>query len=84
MSLRALLARNLRRLRQAQSLSQEELAARADITANYLSSLEREEYAASWTSSNASPRRWTSRPASFSRAIEQRNLRLLGSPQRRA
>ncbi len=47
MSLRALLARNLRRLRQAQGLSQEELAARADITANYLSSLEREEYAAS-------------------------------------
>ena len=47
MSLRALLARNMRRLRQAQNLSQEELAARADITANYLSSLEREEYAAS-------------------------------------
>lgn len=47
MSLRAVLARNLRQLRQAQGLSQEELAARADITANYLSSLEREEYAAS-------------------------------------
>ena len=47
MSLRAVLARNLRQLRQAQGLSQEELAARADITSNYLSSLEREEYAAS-------------------------------------
>lgn len=47
MSLRAVLARNLRQLRQAKGLSQEELAARADITSNYLSSLEREEYAAS-------------------------------------
>lgn len=47
MSLRAILARNLRMLRQAQGLSQEELAARADVTSNYISSLEREEYAAS-------------------------------------
>jgi transcriptional regulator with XRE-family HTH domain len=47
MSLRAVLARNLRRLRQAKRLSQEELAARAEITGNYISSLEREEYAAS-------------------------------------
>lgn len=47
MKLRGLLARNLRRLRQAQGLSQEELADRAQITANYVSSLEREEYAAS-------------------------------------
>jgi transcriptional regulator with XRE-family HTH domain len=47
MSLRAILALNLRKLRQAKGLSQEEVAARADITANYVSSLEREEYAAS-------------------------------------
>jgi transcriptional regulator with XRE-family HTH domain len=47
MSLRAVLARNLRQLRQAKGLSQEELADRADVTANYISSLEREEYAAS-------------------------------------
>jgi transcriptional regulator with XRE-family HTH domain len=47
MSLRATLARNLRQLRQARGLSQEEIAARADITANYVSCLEREEYAAS-------------------------------------
>ncbi|MFC3070482.1 helix-turn-helix domain-containing protein [Phenylobacterium soli] len=47
MSLRAILARNLRQLRQAKGWSQEEIAARADITANYVSSLEREEYAAS-------------------------------------
>jgi transcriptional regulator with XRE-family HTH domain len=47
MSLRAVVARNLRKLRQSQGLSQEDLAHRADITANYVSSLEREEYAAS-------------------------------------
>jgi transcriptional regulator with XRE-family HTH domain len=47
MSLRAVLARNLRKLRQAQGLTQEDLAHRADLTANYISSLEREEYAAS-------------------------------------
>jgi transcriptional regulator with XRE-family HTH domain len=47
MSLRAIFARNLRQLRQAKGWSQEEMAARADITANYVSSLEREEYAAS-------------------------------------
>ena len=47
MSLRAILARNLRMLRQAKGLSQEELAARAEVTSNYISSLEREEYAAS-------------------------------------
>jgi transcriptional regulator with XRE-family HTH domain len=47
MSLRATLARNLRQLRQARGLSQEEIAARADITTNYVSCLEREEYAAS-------------------------------------
>jgi transcriptional regulator with XRE-family HTH domain len=47
MSLRAVVAKNLRKLRQNQGLSQEDLAHRADITANYVSSLEREEYAAS-------------------------------------
>lgn len=47
MKLRGVVARNLRRLRQAQGLTQEELADRAGITANYVSSLEREEYAAS-------------------------------------
>jgi transcriptional regulator with XRE-family HTH domain len=47
MSLRAVLARNLRKLRQANSLSQEELAHGAGVTANYVSSLEREQYAAS-------------------------------------
>lgn len=47
MSLRAILARNMRQLRQSKDLSQEELAARAEITSNYVSSLEREEYAAS-------------------------------------
>lgn len=46
MSLRAILARNLRQLRQAKGWSQEEIAALADITASYVSSLEREEYAA--------------------------------------
>jgi len=47
MSLRAVVAKNLRKLRQIKGLSQEDLAHRADITANYVSSLEREEYAAS-------------------------------------
>lgn len=47
MSLRAVVAKNLRKLRQIQGLSQEDLAHRADITANYVSSLEREEYAVS-------------------------------------
>lgn len=47
MSLRAVVAKNLRKLRQIKGLSQEDLAHRADITANYVSSLEREEYAVS-------------------------------------
>lgn len=47
MSLRAVVAKNLRKLRQTRGLSQEDLAHRADVTANYVSSLEREEYAVS-------------------------------------
>lgn len=47
MSLRGRLAKNLRRLRHAQGLSQEELGARADISGNYVGQLEREEKAAS-------------------------------------
>jgi transcriptional regulator with XRE-family HTH domain len=47
MTLRGVVARNLRRLRQSKGLSQEELAARAEINRNYVSLLEREENAAS-------------------------------------
>jgi len=46
MSLREVVARNLRRLRNAQGLSQEELADRADINRNYVGMLERAEHAA--------------------------------------
>jgi len=46
MGLRAVLARNLRRLRHGASLSQEELADRADLNRNYVGMLEREEHAA--------------------------------------
>lgn len=46
MSLREIVARNLRRLRQAKGLSQEELADRADINRNYVGMLERQEHAA--------------------------------------
>ena len=47
MTLRGVVARNLRRLRHARKLSQEELAARADLSGNYVGQLEREENAAS-------------------------------------
>ncbi len=47
MSLRERVARNLRRLRNAKGISQEELADRADVNRNYVGMLEREEYAAS-------------------------------------
>ncbi|MDE8345360.1 MAG: helix-turn-helix transcriptional regulator [Acidocella sp.] len=43
MSLRAIVAGNLRRLRNAKGISQEELADRADINRNYIGKLEREE-----------------------------------------
>lgn len=46
MSLRERVARNLRRLRQEKSISQEELADRADVNRNYVGMLEREEHAA--------------------------------------
>ena len=46
MTLRGVVARNLRRLRQAEGLSQEELADRAEVNRNYVGMLEREEHAA--------------------------------------
>ena len=47
MEIREVLAQNLRRFRQAQGLSQEELADRAEIDRTYISALERCIYAAS-------------------------------------
>ena len=46
MSIREVLARNLRRYRAERGLSQEELAHRADVDRTYVSSLERMQYAA--------------------------------------
>ncbi len=46
MTLRETVATNLRRLRQAKNLSQEELADRAGINRNYVGMLEREQHAA--------------------------------------
>jgi len=46
MSLREILARNLRRLRAERGLSQEELAHLAGLNRNYVSMIEREENAA--------------------------------------
>lgn len=46
MRLRAIFAANLRRTRQAAGVSQEELATLADVDRTYISSLERENYAA--------------------------------------
>ena len=45
-SLREILARNLRRLRAERGLSQEELAHRAGVNRNYVGMIEREENAA--------------------------------------
>jgi len=45
MSLREIVAMNLQKLRHAKGLSQEELAARADINRNYFGMLERNEHA---------------------------------------
>ena len=47
MTLRSILARNLRRLRLANGLSQEALAHRAGLDRTYISALERERYSAS-------------------------------------
>lgn len=47
MSLRERVAKNLRRLRQEQSVSQEELAHRAQVNRNYVGMIEREEYSVS-------------------------------------
>lgn len=46
MDIREVLAINLRKLRQARGLSQEELAYRAEIDRTYISALERSVYAA--------------------------------------
>jgi transcriptional regulator with XRE-family HTH domain len=46
MEIREVLALNLRKLRQAKGLSQEELAHRAEIDRTYISALERSVYAA--------------------------------------
>jgi transcriptional regulator with XRE-family HTH domain len=46
MSLREIVATNLRRLRHAKSMSQEELADRAGINRNYVGMLEREQHSA--------------------------------------
>ena len=47
MEIREVLARNLRKARQAEGFSQEELAHRADVDRTYISALERRVYAAS-------------------------------------
>ena len=47
MEIREVLALNLRRLRRAKGLSQEELADRAEIDRTYISAVERSVYAAS-------------------------------------
>jgi transcriptional regulator with XRE-family HTH domain len=46
MSLREIVATNLRRLRHARGVSQEELADRAGINRNYVGMLEREQHSA--------------------------------------
>lgn len=47
MTLRATLARNLRRLRNERGLSQEQLAFESDVDRGYVGHLEREKYSAS-------------------------------------
>ena len=47
MSLRERVAKNLRRLRQEKSVSQEDLAHRAQVNRNYVGMIEREEYSVS-------------------------------------
>jgi transcriptional regulator with XRE-family HTH domain len=47
MNLRERVAKNLRRLRQEKSVSQEELAHRAQVNRNYVGMIEREEYSVS-------------------------------------
>ena len=46
MRMREIVARNLRRLRHAKGMSQEELADRANINRNYVGMLQREQHAA--------------------------------------
>ncbi|BAJ82009.1 Xre family transcriptional regulator [Acidiphilium multivorum AIU301] len=46
MSLREILARNMRRVRAERGISQEELAHRAKLNRNYVGMIEREEHAA--------------------------------------
>lgn len=46
MNIREIVARNLRLLRNARDMSQEELADRAEINRNYVGMLEREEHGA--------------------------------------
>lgn len=46
MTLRGVVAKNLRRLRHERGLSQEDLADRAHVNRNYVGMLEREEHAA--------------------------------------
>jgi transcriptional regulator with XRE-family HTH domain len=65
MEIREILAANLKRLRKAKGLSQEELAHQVGIDRTYVSALERRVYAASIDLvERASPRRcrWTPRP----------------------
>ncbi len=45
MNLREIVAMNLQKLRHSKGLSQEELAARADVNRNYVGMLERNEHA---------------------------------------
>jgi len=47
MSLRERVVKNLRRLRQEKSVSQEDLAHRAQVNRNYVGMIEREEYSVS-------------------------------------